>query len=140
VAWPNVIPDAAEASLLYRTVAETGPLRQAVLATAEPGVEITFPLEIPSVTAESLPGWECTTVNFASDLPFLAAWGTGYQFGPGTIRVAHTDDEQSEGGSTAWARAPRTNSSPGDGRLMTTRVPVAVLGATGTIQKFVGCW
>jgi acetylornithine deacetylase len=90
---PNVIPDAAEASLLYRTVAPTASLRQAVLATAEPGVEITFPLEIPSVTAESLPGWECTTVNFASDLPFLGAWGTGYQFGPGTIRVAHTDDE-----------------------------------------------
>jgi acetylornithine deacetylase len=90
---PNVIPDAAEATLLYRTVAPTDALRKAVLATAEPGVEITFPLEIPSVTAESLPGWECTTVSFASDLPFLAAWGTGYQFGPGTIRVAHTDDE-----------------------------------------------
>jgi acetylornithine deacetylase len=90
---PNVIPAAAEATLLYRTVAPTGALRQAVLATAEPGVEITFPLEIPSVTAETLPGWECTTVSFASDLPFLAAWGTGYQFGPGTIRVAHTEDE-----------------------------------------------
>ncbi|HEX5818319.1 MAG TPA: M20/M25/M40 family metallo-hydrolase [Gemmatimonadales bacterium] len=90
---PNVIPDAASATLLYRTVAPTGPLRQAVLGAAEPGVEITFPLEIPSVTAESLPGWECTTVNFASDLPFLGDWGTGYQFGPGTIRVAHTDDE-----------------------------------------------
>ena len=91
---PNVIPDAAEAALLFRTVAPTGPLRQAVLGAAEPGVEISFPLEIPSVTAESLPGWECTTVNFASDLPFLGDWGTGYQFGPGTIRVAHTDDEQ----------------------------------------------
>jgi acetylornithine deacetylase len=90
---PNVIPDAAEATLLFRTVAPTGPLRQAILGAAEPGVEITFPLEIPSVTAESLPGWECTTVNFASDLPFLGDWGTGYQFGPGTIRVAHTDDE-----------------------------------------------
>jgi acetylornithine deacetylase len=90
---PNVIPDSAEATLLFRTVAPTGPLRQAVLGAAEPGVEITFPLEIPSVTAESLPGWEQTTVNFASDLPFLADWGVGYQFGPGTIRVAHTDDE-----------------------------------------------
>jgi acetylornithine deacetylase len=91
---PNVIPDAAEAQLLFRTVAPPGPLRQAVLGAAEPGVEITFPLEIPSVTAESLPGWEQTTVNFASDLPFLAEWGTGYQFGPGTIRVAHTEDER----------------------------------------------
>ena len=90
---PNVIPDAASAQLLFRTVAPTDPLKQAVLGAAEPGVEITFPLEIPSVTAESLPGWEQTTVSFASDLPFLGAWGTGYPFGPGTIRVAHTDDE-----------------------------------------------
>ncbi len=29
-------------------------------------------------------------VSFASDLPFLASWGEGYQLGPGTIRVAHT--------------------------------------------------
>ena len=30
----------------------------------------------------------------ASDLPLLSAWGTGYQLGPGTIHVAHTDHEQ----------------------------------------------
>ena len=89
---PNVIPDSAEATLLFRTVAPTASLRQAVLAAAEPGVEIDFPLEIPSVTAESLPGWDQTTVSYASDLPFLADWGVGYQYGPGSIRVAHTDD------------------------------------------------
>ena len=30
---------------------------------------------------------------FASDLAFLQSWGTGYQLGPGSIRVAHTDEE-----------------------------------------------
>jgi acetylornithine deacetylase len=32
-------------------------------------------------------------VSYASDLPFLAAWGEGYQLGPGSILVAHTADE-----------------------------------------------
>ncbi len=32
-------------------------------------------------------------VSFASDLPFLASWGEGYQLGPGTIKVAHTAEE-----------------------------------------------
>ena len=37
---------------------------------------------------------ETTVVSYASDLPFLGAWGPGYQLGPGTIRVAHTEGER----------------------------------------------
>ena len=33
-------------------------------------------------------------MSYASDLPFHASWGTGYQLGPGTIRVAHTAEER----------------------------------------------
>jgi acetylornithine deacetylase len=32
-------------------------------------------------------------VSFASDLPLLSDWGTGYQMGPGSIKVAHTERE-----------------------------------------------
>ena len=32
-------------------------------------------------------------MSYASDLPFLSAWGERYQLGPGTIRVAHTNHE-----------------------------------------------
>ena len=32
-------------------------------------------------------------MSYASDLPFLASWGEGYQRGPGTIKVAHTAQE-----------------------------------------------
>jgi acetylornithine deacetylase len=109
---PNVIPAHAKATLLFRTVAPVEPLKQAVLATADPIVEITFPLEIESVVSASLPGWESTTVSYASDLPFLGAWGTGYQLGPGTIRVAHTDHEhigkaELEAGALAYERLAR---------------------------------
>ena len=56
---------------------------------------MTFPVELPFHKAcRAPPGWDTTVVSFASDLPFLEAWGEGYQLGPGTIRVAHTDDER----------------------------------------------
>jgi acetylornithine deacetylase len=35
-------------------------------------------------------------VAFATDIPALAGWGTPYLFGPGTIHVAHRDDEHVE--------------------------------------------
>jgi acetylornithine deacetylase len=91
---PNVIPDHARAELLFRTVSDTAPLRRAIEEVLEPGVVAAYPLEIPSVISTAPAGWETTVVSFGSDLPFLASWGEGYQLGPGTIRVAHTQEER----------------------------------------------
>lgn len=92
---PNVLPARAEAQVLIRTVSPTAGLRDAIAACASPGVRVTFPLEIPAYRAEGEPppGWDTTVVSYGSDLPFLGAWGRGYQLGPGSIRVAHTDHE-----------------------------------------------
>lgn len=90
----NVIPGEAEACLLIRTVGPSGPLREQILAEQIPGVEISFPAEIPAHRGIGLEGWETTVVRFASDLPHLTEWGTRYQLGPGTIRVAHTAEER----------------------------------------------
>ncbi|MFN2315754.1 MAG: M20/M25/M40 family metallo-hydrolase [Gemmatimonadales bacterium] len=94
-AAPNVIPPTAVAQLLIRTVGPSTALREAIQACAAPGVRVDFPLEIPHYRATEPPpaGWETTVVSYGSDLPFLGAWGVGYQMGPGTIRVAHTDHE-----------------------------------------------
>jgi acetylornithine deacetylase len=91
---PNVLAPHATAQILIRTVEPTQHLKAALLGLAAPGVSITFPVELPSHRATVVPpGWETTVVSFASDLPFLAAWGEGYQLGPGSIRVAHTAHE-----------------------------------------------
>jgi acetylornithine deacetylase len=91
---PNVIPPHATAQLLVRTVEPTGPLKAAIRDQLAPGVSAAFPVELPFHKAGGAPpGWETTVVSYASDLPFLAAWGEGYQLGPGTIRVAHTAEE-----------------------------------------------
>jgi acetylornithine deacetylase len=91
---PNVIPPAASAQLLIRTVEPTDPLKQAIRSLLTPGVAVEFPVEMPFHKGGIAPaGWETTVVSYASDLPFLSAWGEGYQLGPGTIRVAHTSQE-----------------------------------------------
>jgi acetylornithine deacetylase len=43
----------------------------------------------------SLPGFDTTVVAFTTDIPaFAGTWGTPYLIGPGTIHVAHTDEER----------------------------------------------
>jgi acetylornithine deacetylase len=91
---PNVLAPEASAQILIRTVEPTGPLMAAIRALAAPGVAVAFPVELPSHKAGGAPaGWDTTVVSYASDLPFLASWGEGYQLGPGTIKVAHTAQE-----------------------------------------------
>lgn len=91
---PNVIPPAASAQILIRTVEPTGPLKEAIRALASPGVSVEFRVELPFYKGGAAPpGWETTVVSYASDLPFLEPWGERYQLGPGTIRVAHTSHE-----------------------------------------------
>lgn len=109
----NVIAPYAEAQLMYRLVAPSGELRTAIVAAAGERTEVEFTLEVPILRAPALAGWEEATVGYASDLPFLAAWGTGYQLGPGTIHLAHTDCEQIAiaellGGVQNYVRLART--------------------------------
>jgi len=90
----NVIPPAASADLMFRTVSDTAPLLAAVEAALAPNVSRQVVFDTPCVRAPKLEGWDTTVVSYASDLPHLSNWGTGYQLGPGTIRVAHTADER----------------------------------------------
>ena len=91
---PNVIPPSATAQLLVRTVERTEPLKAAIRSLLTDGVSAEFPVELPFYKGGNAPdGWDTTVVSYASDLPFLSAWGERYQLGPGTIRVAHTNHE-----------------------------------------------
>jgi acetylornithine deacetylase len=91
---PNVIPPAASAQLLIRTVEPSQPLKDAIKNVLAPGVSVDFPVELPFHKGGTAPaGWETTVVSYASDLPFLGLWGERYQLGPGSIRFAHTSNE-----------------------------------------------
>ena len=40
-----------------------------------------------------MPGFKTSVFAFTTDVPFLANWGTPMLLGPGSITVAHTDEE-----------------------------------------------
>ena len=91
---PNVIPPSAEAVLLVRTVGDSAELRARIAEAAGPDAQVDFRAEIPAYKGTAPEGWDTTVVSFASDVPFLTSWGRCFQMGPGTIRVAHTDQER----------------------------------------------
>jgi acetylornithine deacetylase len=51
-------------------------------------------VSVPPVRLGTLPGFPTSVAAYATDIPALGSWGTPYLFGPGSIHVAHTPDEQ----------------------------------------------
>jgi acetylornithine deacetylase len=93
---PNVIPDKAQALLLYRLVGPSDNLRRQIIETLGDLVKVEFTLEIPFIrlrTFESLP---TMVAAFTTDIPALSNWGQPLLIGPGSIHVAHTTGEHVE--------------------------------------------
>ncbi len=91
---PNVIADFARAEVMYRLVEPADALRAAITAAAAPYAETQFVLEIPPVKLKTLPGFKTRTVAFTTDIPALTGWGEPLLYGPGSIHVAHTENEK----------------------------------------------
>ncbi len=89
---PNVVSPQASAELSFRTVSNGEPIRQA-LHVVESLVGIEPILDIPAVRLHVLPGFETAVFPFTTDVPMLPSWGTPLLVGPGSIHVAHTDEE-----------------------------------------------
>jgi acetylornithine deacetylase len=89
---PNVVSPHASAELLFRIVGE-GTAVRAAMGVIEPLVTIEPVLDIPAVRLHTLPGFETAVFPYTTDVPLLPKWGTPLLLGPGSIHVAHTDDE-----------------------------------------------
>ena len=90
---PNVIPDKADAQLLYRLVGPSDQLRKDIEAAIAPDAHCEFALEIPFVELRTVPGIPTMTAKFTTDIPGLSNWGEPVLLGPGSIHVAHTPAE-----------------------------------------------
>ncbi len=90
---PNVVPANAEAEITFRTVGPAADVRRA-LEALRPGVALEHVLEVPAEHFHTVPGFETRVFPFTTDAPFLHPWGRVLLFGPGSVRVAHTDDER----------------------------------------------
>jgi acetylornithine deacetylase len=92
---PNVIPDDARAEIFYRLVDSGDSLRAATLEAVQGLAEAKFVLSIPAVRLGSMDGFETAIMSYTTDIPaFEGAWGEPYLIGPGSIHVAHTDQER----------------------------------------------
>lgn len=89
---PNVIAAEASADLLFRIVTPVEQMRVA-LAAVEPLVDIESLYHVDALHMHTVPGFDAEVVGYTSDAPLLNAWGTRLMYGPGSIHVAHTDDE-----------------------------------------------
>jgi acetylornithine deacetylase len=89
---PNVISPSASAELMFRIV---GPADDVLAKTreVEPDVTVTEVLRVPLVRFHTVPGVPTAVFPFTTDAALLDRWGTPLLFGPGSILVAHTQDE-----------------------------------------------
>lgn len=93
----NIVPDRAEADLMYRTVPTSpdAPSLQRQLERLLDGrgrlkiVRETLPMRM-----EALEGFETAVASFTTDLPSLGNWGKPLLIGPGSIHAAHTENEK----------------------------------------------
>jgi len=92
---PNVVPPDAEAEITFRTVGPAGEVR-AVLAALGDGIDVEHVLEVPVEHLHTVPGFPTRVFPFTTDAPFLHPFGRVLLFGPGSARVAHTDNERVE--------------------------------------------
>lgn len=94
----NVIAAEAVARMMARTVGpdeELATILRSWVAT-EQGATLEIGVTVPSVRLGTLPDFATGVMSYATDIPELGNWGTPYLFGPGSISVAHTDEEHVE--------------------------------------------
>ena len=93
---PNVIPPHADAELMFRTVGDPAPLRQAIEQRAGALVSLEDVLVVPPVRLMTVPDYDAAVFSFTTDIPWLDRWGTPLLLGPGSVSLAHTADEYCE--------------------------------------------
>ena len=89
----NVMAPTAEARLMARLVSHGDEVWRILSQWAEGRAHLERGIEIPLARLATLPGYPTSVVAFATDIPAMPSWGTPYLFGPGSIHVAHRDDE-----------------------------------------------
>jgi acetylornithine deacetylase len=93
---PNVIADRARAHLLYRLVGPPQQLRDDIIQSVGNLANVEFTLEIPFVRLRTLDSLPTMVAAFTTDIPALNNWGEPLLIGPGSIHVAHTEQEYIE--------------------------------------------
>jgi acetylornithine deacetylase len=89
----NVIAPSAEARLMARLVTPAEDVFALLQRWADGRAILEQGITVPPVRLTAIDGFPTSVAAFATDLPSLTNWGTPYLYGPGSVLVAHTDDE-----------------------------------------------
>ena len=89
---PNVVSPHASAELMFRTVGDGSAVLHA-LDVVSGIVAIEEILDVPAVRLHTESGFETEVFPYTTDVPLLTRWGRPLLVGPGSIHVAHTDEE-----------------------------------------------
>ena len=89
---PNVVSPRAAAELLFRTVGDGHEVIEA-LDVVRAIVAVEEVMDIPAVHMHVESGFETAVFPYTTDVPLLTRWGQPLLVGPGSIHVAHTDEE-----------------------------------------------
>jgi acetylornithine deacetylase len=92
----NVTAPSAEARMMVRLVTSGDTVWKLLSDWAEGRATLERTIEVPPVRLTTPTGYPTSVVAFATDIPALPSWGTPYLFGPGSVHVAHRDDEYVE--------------------------------------------
>ncbi|HEY4305311.1 MAG TPA: M20/M25/M40 family metallo-hydrolase [Gemmatimonadaceae bacterium] len=89
----NVVAPWAEARLMIRLVTPDTDVREIIERWADGRASLEWGPMVPPVRLGVVDGFKTSVAAFATDIPALTNWGTPFLFGPGSIHVAHRDDE-----------------------------------------------
>jgi acetylornithine deacetylase len=89
----NVMAPDAEARCMARLVTSPDAFEALLREWVRDRAELEIGITVPPLRLGTLPDFKTSVAAFATDIPKLGNWGTPYLFGPGSIHVAHRDDE-----------------------------------------------
>ena len=89
----NIVPDRAEAELMFRLVGDVAEVRALLERWVAGRAHIEYGSHIPAMHFHTIEGFPSAPVSYTTDIPLLDRWGTPLLFGPGSILAAHTPDE-----------------------------------------------
>ncbi|MEO7087063.1 MAG: M20/M25/M40 family metallo-hydrolase [Gemmatimonadaceae bacterium] len=89
----NVVAPWAEARLMIRLVTPVEEVETILSKWVDGRATLSWGPMVPPVQLGVIEGFATSVAAFATDIPVMPHWGTPYLFGPGSIHVAHRDDE-----------------------------------------------
>jgi acetylornithine deacetylase len=90
----NVIPDNAQATIQIRLAGSALATKELLEKGIAERATINYKSVHDPIRLTTLDGFEQMVARFTTDIPYLSNWGKPLLIGPGSILVAHTDNEK----------------------------------------------